>query len=381
MNKILKSKNKGTGSIGFNNKEEKLKQVYEALAKIGENNDLRTKLITFCLKIEKLIQYPEGSIRDDITGPIVDVLHEKAGVLSKKLSCDTVIYFKYKSKITRDFVMSTPENPNHVWEPQTTKLLIYLAANKKNVIIGGAYFGDQAILVAKKLVAFNGYCHAFEANADSISMLKRNTKINNLNNMIINQIGLWNEDNGTLKLVGDDAYAFTEVTSGKKNATIENESIIETITIDTYLKEKNIDKVELIMIDIEGGELKALQGGKSQLALSAGEAPNIMFEIHRSYTDWSNGLENTDIVKYLKSFGYNIFAIRDFQSNYDMGNKPIEIIPPERTYLEGPPHGFNMLAVKDLSIIQNDNFKICYDVSPKLLIHKDPKLHHPTDGL
>lgn len=34
-----------------------------------------------------------------------------------------------------------------------------------------------------------------------------------------------------------------------------------------------------------------------------------------------------------------------------------------------------------LEIIKNDFFRICYDVSPKLLLHKDPSLHHPITGL
>ena len=39
---------------------------------------------------------------------------------------------------------------------------------------------------------------------------------------------------------------------------------------------------------------------------------------------------------------------------------------------------FNMLAIKNLEVIENDFFRVCYDVSPKLLLHKDPLLHSPT---
>ena len=73
--------------------------------------------------------------------------------------------------------------------------------------------------------------------------------------------------------------------------------------------------------------------------------------------------------------------MRDFNSNVDMRGKPVELIPAAEVYLEGPPHGFNMVAVKDPSRFDGAGYKIVRQVSPKLLRHKDPALHHPTDGL
>jgi hypothetical protein len=60
-----------------------------------------------------------------------------------------------------------------------------------------------------------------------------------------------------------------------------------------------------------------------------------------------------------------------------MENRPIEIIPVDRVYLEGPPHGFNVLATTDSDLINRYGLRIVEDVSPKLLLHKDPALHHP----
>ena len=133
------------------------------------------------------------------------------------------------------------------------------------------------------------------------------------------------------------------------------------------------------MLEVEGSEYRILLGAEKQLKKETGY-PSIGFEIHRSYVDWSEGLANTDIVKYLRSFGYHVFSVRDFQGNYDMKGKPIELIEPEKTYLDGPPHGFNMMAVKDEKLIKNDRFRIIEDVSPKYMVHRDPQLHHPKGG-
>jgi hypothetical protein len=107
----------------------------------------------------------------------------------------------------------------------------------------------------------------------------------------------------------------------------------------------------------------------------------VVFEVHRSYVDWSDGLASTEIVQYVESFGYCQFALRDFQSNYDLCGRPIELVPYETAYLDGPPHGFNMLAVKDKRVLDDKTFTISPGVSPKLLLNGDPALHHPMGGL
>jgi hypothetical protein len=132
---------------------------------------------------------------------------------------------------------------------------------------------------------------------------------------------------------------------------------------------------------LEGAELAALQGALAFLDRPAGEAPDILFEVHRHYVDWTGGLENTGIVRLLTDRGYKVFALRDFNSNYDLSKHPIELIPLGAIQLEGPPHGFNMVAVKDASVFDGPGYRIVKDVSPKYLRHKDPALHHPAGGL
>ena len=97
--------------------------------------------------------------------------------------------------------------------------------------------------------------------------------------------------------------------------------------------------------------------------------------------DWTPGLEKTPIVEMLTSVGYVVYAIRDFQNNYPMGDRPIEIIPADRVYVEGPPHGFNMLATRDRDLVDRLGLRVVNDVSPKLLVEKNPALHHPVGGL
>ena len=353
-----------------------LKRVFESLSLIGLDNELRSDFVELCLIVESQLNSGETNIRDEVTGPLVDALHAKVGILEKKLSCGTVFRFRYLSKIARDFIMSRPATPNHVWEPQTTKLLKYLARFSANALIGGAYFGDHAVLLAKQMAPRGGNCHAFEPNPTSYEMLVTNSDLNRLTNLSINCLGLWDSPTRH-RFVGDDALAGSEV--------VDDSSLDQTFlctTIDGYLFDQAIEQVDLIMLDMEGAEYPALKGAVGQLNRPLGKAPNVVFEIHRSYIDWSDGLKNTQIVKFFESMNYHLFAVRDFQGNHDMGTRPIELVYPETAYLEGPPHGFNMLAVKDLTLLQNVLFRFCSNVSPKLLLHRDPHLHYyPCDDL
>ncbi len=346
------------------------KALKKAMHMLGRNTELRKEFIKFLMVAEDSLE-SSGSIRDEITGPIVDALHDDNDVYEKSLIDGTRFKFLFRTKIARDFLMASKEHPSHVWEPQTTKLLLHLTKDiQGDVIVGGAYFGDQAVLVAKNINPAGHVIHCFEPNLDQAKMLEDNFQLNKLDNVQFNKLGLWSTSSVHLKLDGFDSFANAiEAAPGDDG--------FETVSIDDYRRKLNID-VALIQLDIEGAELGTLQGASETIVKYR---PNIVFEVHRDYVDWSNGLENTEICQLLLNAGYSVFAIRDFNTHYEMVDKPVELIPIDKVFLEGPPHGFNMVAITEESLFDVSKFKIVENVSPKLLLHKDPKIHHPVCGL
>lgn len=346
------------------------KNLQKAMYLLGRNPAVRKRLIDFLKTVEPELEVA-GSVRDLITGPIVDALHDDHDLYEKTLADGTMFKFLFRTKIARDFLMSAEERPSHVWEPQTTKLLLDLCGSLQgDVIVGGAYFGDQAVLVAKKIRAIGRTIHCFEPNTEQAAMLTENFRLNNLDNVKINTLGLWSESSIRLRLAGFDSFA-NAVEAGS------DEEGFETISIDDYRDQQNLE-VGLIQLDIEGAELGTLQGAAETLRHST---PHIVFEVHRDYVDWSGGLENTAICTLLRNGGYTVYAIRDFNTHYEMADKPVELIPADKVYLEGPPHGFNMVAVQNPEVFNSPRYRFVENVSPKLLAHKDPALHHPVDGL
>ena len=351
-----------------------MEKIVKSLQLIGKNEKLRNSFIAFVKEVENELEYKgKGSVRDDVTKYLVDALFEKDDFIVKEIQSG----LKYKflvgigSKVGREFLLSTPTVPEFAWEPQTTRLLLHLAIDAKNVIIGGAYFGDQALPIASQIKKNNGVVHGFDLNQHQISILNENLTINNIENVKTVLKGLWDNSTTFLNLSETDDLAFATPSS--------ESNLPNTITLDEYVANEGIQSVDLIMLDIEGSELNVLKGAEGLLRREV-NYPNIVFEIHSSYVDWSNGLLNTPIVQLLISHGYHVFSFRDFQGNYDMKGKRIELIKPEDTVIDGPPHGFNMVAVKDMSLLEGDLFKLVKNVSPKYILHKDPLLHHHTDG-
>jgi FkbM family methyltransferase len=342
--------------------------VLEALQRIAASEVLRERFIRKLVEFDQLTQLPGVDIRETLTGPIADYLYDESESCKKILQDGTCFEFIYRSKIARELVMSPQPVPDHVWEPQTTKLLCHLASGSEHALVGGAYFGDHAIMIAKRI---QGECHAFEPNTDQRAMLERNARLNGLNNIRAFGLGLWDATDSALKLVGYDSFAHPEESYAQAD------DAFRTTTIDHHCADRGIKSLGLIMMDIEGAELRALRGAAGFLAESKELAPAIVFEVHRHYVDWSRGLENSEIVQLLIKNGYQVWALRDYNSNVDMRGEPVELIPCDKVYLEGPPHGFNMLALKDPQRLDGLAVRFCENVSPKLLAHRHPSLHQP----
>lgn len=376
-------------------------QLAEALARAGRDETLRDAVFE-ALRRAELQATDASAFRSEVRWPIMTALLREVNAHRVALHDGMVFEVGPDSRIEQALLLSATAHPDHVWEPQTTRLLVAMATEAAHAIVGGAYIGDQVLLMARAMSAGtpSGTVHAFEPMESSFRRLLRNLEINGIENVVAHRMGLW-DSSTALRVEGAAALGSSSPpTQGQAQTTAEpvgksqesgdagdardaedTSELIQSTTIDDYVEAQGLSSVGLIMLDTEGGEEPALRGARRLLALPETAAPHLIFEVHRSYVDWTPGLENTSIVRLLTSNGYAVFAIRDFHDNYPMAGKPIEIIPARCVYLEGPPHGFNMLATKDPGLIERLKLRVVENVSPKLLAGKDPALHHPLDGL
>jgi FkbM family methyltransferase len=126
------------------------------------------------------------------------------------------------------------------------------------VIDGGGCWGDTALFFADR-VGKNGKVHSFEFDPENIAIFHKNLELNPLlkERVVIVPFGLWNVPGQKLGSMGGGVAASLSGTTSNNNA-------VETLTIDHYAREKGI-RADFIKLDIEGAELKALQGAEKIL--------------------------------------------------------------------------------------------------------------------
>jgi FkbM family methyltransferase len=347
----------------------------EAFEHLRSHPEQRALVIKGLLSVEDELLKASGlNVREKLTGPMVDAMHAHGETVVKSIASGLSFECGYTSKIIRDFVMAPNAMPDHVYEPQNTRLMVTLARGARHVLIGGAFIGDHT-LPAAQAMGGGGVVHAFEVSPVNIGLLRRNMARNSIGNVRVNEIALWSDENERIGLKGEDSHA-----SPYRIPIGDAGDSLPATTINLYGRQNAIAKLDVVLLDIEGGEIEALKGASNYLGMGPDAAPTVIFEVHASYVDWSNGLANADIVRMMTGHGYTVYALRDYNSNVDMTGFPIEFVDLSDIYLKGPPHGFNMVAVKDPGLISRLGVKVRKGVSPKLLKHGDPAFHAPIAG-
>jgi len=79
------------------------------------------------------------------------------------------------------------------------------------------------------------------------------------------------------------------------------EVIVPLVTLDRELAKRNVEKIRLVKIDVEGHELKVLQGMKS--FLSAGRVEYLLMEFN-DYWLRQQGTSQEELAAYCKSLGF-----------------------------------------------------------------------------
>lgn len=184
---------------------------------------------------------------------------------------------------------------NRWWELETDLFMAAVLADGDVVVDVGANEGILTVL-AGKLVGAKGQVHAFEPDKALVGMLEHAVKINELSNVRINQLALTEKD-GYEDFICDATSPYAKMGEGNK---------VPCMTLDTYCQNNNIKNINLLKIDIDGGELKVLRGAES--LLKSGNSPMLIVEL--SNESLRLGYKPMDIVDYLKSLGYVIYGSR-----------------------------------------------------------------------
>ncbi len=170
------------------------------------------------------------------------------------------------------------------------------------VIDAGGCWGDTSLIFSAK-TGNNGKVFTFEFFKDNLDILKENFSYNEslAKNIILTEKPLYDKSNTYLYL----SHACADITTLTE---VPNNSLkYKTISIDDFVKNNNIEKVDFIKMDIEGCELKVLYGAKNTLKTYK---PKLAIAAYHKYDDYY------EIPKFLNGLNidYNFYF-----ANYTLG--------------------------------------------------------------
>ena len=169
------------------------------------------------------------------------------------------------------------------------------------VFDAGANIGEFAIR-ASVLVGPQGSVHAFEAAPVTFSHLVENIALNSLANVTASQVIICDElDPKTFYLSrGSDSGSSSLVPAHDFSGTTVE---VQATTLDAYAADHGVSHVDLLKLDIEGAELRALRGATGLLS---GPHPPIIVTEYHSQVAARAGVDLNETTRFLTSYGYSV---------------------------------------------------------------------------
>jgi FkbM family methyltransferase len=186
-----------------------------------------------------------------------------------------------------------------VFEKTSTELLPSLVHNNDVVLDIGANIGYYTVILSK-LIGDTGIVYAFEPTLHFRNVLKKNLNENNIKNVVVLPYGLSNQSQQL------------EIDIGPSSATIHSplgydqvicKELIKLITLEEFVKNNNITKIDFIKIDVDGHEPLFFEAAWSVLDRFS---PIILAEIsHLHYLE--AGTTAWDFYRKVRDHGYFIY--------------------------------------------------------------------------
>ena len=202
----------------------------------------------------------------------------------------------------------------------------------------GANGGLFAIGAAKRIGGRGVF--AFEPCSRTCGILRRNLRLNRIAGAHVAQTALGDSiGEGVLRVNarGKDALNTLGEASHPDSRVIGQEKVRLT-TLDAFVKEQNIPRVDVMKADIEGAELMLFRGGNH--LLQRPDAPIILYK-GLGFLTRGFGYHPVEIIWFLESCGYAFFTlnsdtgeIAELNPNYDYNSMVIAVKPSHAAYVK-----------------------------------------------
>ena len=177
--------------------------------------------------------------------------------------------------------------------------------NSKSTFIDiGANKGQISIPISHFLNG-DGEVHCFEPVKRSYELLKKNILFEKpITNIQTNNFALGDRNTQVEIKIPQDDDTQASIKDHKMHSWENTKNVItqkvNMMTLDTYVKEKSLQKIDFIKCDVEGAEMLVMRGAKN--VLTSAKPPILKLEIYKEWTK-TFGYEPQDIIRFLEKFG------------------------------------------------------------------------------
>lgn len=152
-----------------------------------------------------------------------------------------------------------------IFEPREAHFFKQMIAPGMTVIDVGGNIGQYTLLAAKR-VGPRGQVHTFEPAAENHAILQRNIQRNGFSDrVVLNKLAVGAERKQEKLILTPDGGSNWVSTSGANPGEGDASEVIACETLDDYLAEKGLAKVDFMKIDAEGSDLNVLKGAVKTL--------------------------------------------------------------------------------------------------------------------
>jgi FkbM family methyltransferase len=171
------------------------------------------------------------------------------------------------------------------------------------VIDIGAHIGLLSIIMAQK-VKPAGKVYSFEPTPSTFKLLQKTIAINDFTEIVKpNKMAVAEKKGKTFFYITDiEAHNSNSLSNNKRDYGNEHRIDVDLTSIDEFVTDNKLSKIDFLKIDAEGAEYSVLKGCEATLRR---DKPKIILALHpASIINFGNSLEQ--IWDYLQSFGYTV---------------------------------------------------------------------------
>lgn len=171
--------------------------------------------------------------------------------------------------------------------------------------------GGIFTLIAARKVGNSGHVYAFEPGLRELNLLRHNIAINNLANVTIIERAVSNKRGTTQFAISTDGAMNSLVKTNHPGQEIEDWQTVEMISLDDFVAEFKISKIDFIKIDVEGAEKLVFEGAKNLLA----RYKNIKILFEAADLNSKNfGYSTEDLLSQLSKQGFSLYCLNELNS-------------------------------------------------------------------